>query len=236
LGHAFFTLSLGMGAIMVYGSYLPRDTSIVGTSITIAVADTVVALLAGLAIFPVVFANNLDPGSGPGLIFETLPLAFGNMPGGAFFGTLFFVLLLFAAWTSAISLIEPAVAWLSENHGMNRVMASAVAGIVTWLIGVLTVLSFNKFAFKFSFFGAEKTTGIFDILDILTANIMLPLGGILMAVFAGWVMSKKHSQEELAISDSAYKVWAFLAKFVSPVLVLIMLLHLFGILEKLGLA
>lgn len=110
MGHAFFTLSLGMGAIMVYGSYLPKDVSIAKTSIIVALMDTLVALLAGMAIFPLVFANALEPGSGPGLIFQTLPIVFGHMPGGTFFGTLFFILLVFAAWSSAISLIEPAVA------------------------------------------------------------------------------------------------------------------------------
>ncbi len=229
IGHAFFTLSLGMGAIMIYGSYLPKNASIVGASITIALADTVVALLAGLAIFPVVFANGLDPAEGPSLIFQTLPLAFGQMPGGAFFGALFFVLLLFAAWTSAISLIEPAVAWLAENHGMSRVMASVSVGILTWLLGIVTVLSFSRWKFSFSFFGVEKHNGLFDVLDILTANIMLPLGGILIAVFAGWMMKSKHSQEELNMKGFGYDLWSFLVKFVSPVLVVIMLLNLFGL-------
>ena len=120
MGHAFFTLSLGMGSIMVYGSYLPKNISIAKTTFLIAGADTLVALMAGLVIFPIVFANELHAGSGPGLIFQTLPIAFGQMWGGLFFGTLFFILLVFAAWTSAISLIEPAVAWLVENHNMTR--------------------------------------------------------------------------------------------------------------------
>ncbi|MDH5471207.1 MAG: sodium-dependent transporter, partial [Gammaproteobacteria bacterium] len=143
MGHAFFTLSLGMGAIMVYGSYLPDRISIARASVAISIADTAVALLAGMVIFPIVFANSLDPGAGPGLIFQTLPIAFGHMPYGAFFGMLFFILLVFAAWTSAISLIEPAVAWLVENRGHSRVNASVVAGISTWLFGLLTVFSFN---------------------------------------------------------------------------------------------
>ncbi|MGI9571075.1 MAG: sodium-dependent transporter, partial [Desulfobulbia bacterium] len=143
MGHAFFTLSLGMGAIMVYGSYLPQNASIAKTTFMIATADTAVALIAGMVIFPIVFANGLEPGSGPGLIFQTLPLAFGHMPGGIFFGTLFFILLTFAAWTSSISLIEPAVAWLVENRRMDRMKASVVMGITCWLFGLLTVFSFN---------------------------------------------------------------------------------------------
>ena len=136
MGHAFFTLSLGMGAIMVYGSYLPQDASIAKTTFMIAGADTAVALIAGMVIFPIVFANGLEPGSGPGLIFQTLPLAFGHMPGGIFFGTLFFILLSFAAWSSSISLIEPAVAWLVENRNMDRMKAAVIMGIACWLFGL----------------------------------------------------------------------------------------------------
>jgi len=179
MGHAFFTLSLGMGAIMIYGSYLPANTSIAKTSIIISLADTLVALLAGLAIFPIVFSfPDLVPGAGPGLIFQTLPLAFANMPGGLIFGTLFFILIVVAAWTSSISLIEPAVAWLIENRGMSRVQAAVWSGLATWLVGIATVLSFNLWAFDFNFLGTVKHNGIFDILDILTANIMLPLGRV----------------------------------------------------------
>ena len=143
MGQAFFSLSLGMGAIMIYGSYLSQHASIARTSFAVALADTSVAILAGLAIFPIVFANQLEAGQGPGLIFNTLPLAFGQMPGGVLFGSLFFILLVFAAWTSSISLIEPAVAWLVERRGFTRNKASMVCGFVTWLIGLGTVFSFN---------------------------------------------------------------------------------------------
>ncbi|NIR29317.1 MAG: sodium-dependent transporter, partial [Gammaproteobacteria bacterium] len=143
MGQAFFSLSLGMGAIMVYGSYLQRHASIARTTITIAAADTGVAILAGLAIFPLVFASGLEPEAGSSLIFKTLPLAFGHMPGGRLFGTLFFVLLAFAAWTSAISVIEPMVAWLVENRGHSRVYAAVASGLGAWALGIGTVLSFN---------------------------------------------------------------------------------------------
>ena len=229
MGHAFFTLSLGMGAIMIYGSYLPANTSIAKTSIIISLADTLVALLAGLAIFPIVFSfPDLVPGAGPGLIFQTLPLAFANMPGGLIFGTLFFILIVVAAWTSSISLIEPAVAWLIENRGMSRVQAAVWSGLATWLVGIATVLSFNLWAFDFNFLGAVKHNGIFDILDILTANIMLPLGGLLIAIFAGWMMKEKHSKEELGLKHS-YVIWKFLIKYVAPTLVIVVILNLFGI-------
>lgn len=229
MGHAFFTLSLGMGAIMMYGSYLPEKTSIATTSIAISIADTAIALLAGLAIFPIVFSfPELTPGAGPGLIFQTLPLAFANMPGGQIFGTLFFILIVVAAWTSSISLIEPAVAWLIENRGMSRVSAAVWTGIATWLVGIATVLSFSHWAFDFNFLGSVKHNGIFDILDILTANIMLPVGGLLIAVFAGWMMKEKHSKEELGLVNS-YGIWRFLIRYVAPALVALVILNLFDI-------
>ena len=232
MGHAFFTLSLGMGAIMVYGSYLPSNASIAQTSFIIAIADTAVALLAGMAIFPIVFANNLEPGSGPGLIFQTLPLAFGHMDGGIIFGTLFFILLTFAAWSSSISLIEPAVAWLVENAGMTRVKASAVMGLACWFTGLLTVFSFNIWSDVKPLADIQifKNSTIFDLLDYLTANIMLPLGGLLIAIFAVWVMSKEASMEELDMDDGVfYKVWRFLVRYITPVAVLIVFLNVLGI-------
>lgn len=232
MGHAFFTLSLGMGAIMVYGSYLSHTASIAKTSLTIALLDTVVALVAGMAIFPLVFANGLEPGAGPGLIFQTLPIAFGNMPGGTFFGTLFFILLVFAAWTSAISLIEPAVAWLVENRGWGRVRSATTVGLLAWILGLVTVLSFNDWAFEFHFIGDPnpKTSGMFDILDILTANFMLPLGGLAMAVFAGWFMSRQSTVEELAMGEGiGYKIWHFLVRYLTPVAVIIVFLHGLGV-------
>jgi NSS family neurotransmitter:Na+ symporter len=180
MGQAFFSLSLGMGAIMIYGSYLNSQASIGQNAIIIAAADTLVALLAGLAIFPIVFANGLEPSSGPGLIFKTLPIAFGQMPAGGFFGVLFFVLLVFAAWTSAISLLEPMVALLVENLGFSRVRAAMLSGIAVWLLGIACLLSLNAWS-GFTVFGK----GILDLFDFVTANVMLPLGGVLIAVFAG---------------------------------------------------
>ncbi|EXJ16363.1 sodium-dependent transporter [Imhoffiella purpurea] len=227
LGHAFFTLSLGMGAIMVYGSYMPGDASIGRATLVIVIADTAVALLAGMAIFPIVFANGLQPAAGPGLIFQTLPIAFGAMPFGQFFGTLFFVLLVFAAWSSAISIIEPAVAWLVENHGLGRISASVVVGFLAWFLGLGTVFSFNLMSGeKFQLFG--KT--IFDLFDYLTANILLPLGGFFIAIFAGWIMSRASTRDELQAGESiGYRVWRFLVRYISPLLVVIVFLHAIGV-------
>lgn len=224
MGHAFFTLSLGMGAIMVYGSYLPRHISIAKTAIYIAGADTIVALLAGIAIFPIVFANGLEPGTGPGLIFQTLPIAFGNMTGGWLFGFLFFVLLVFAALSSSISLIEPAVAWLVENKGMERHRACIWSGLVTWLLGVAVAFSFNIWS-DFTLF--DKS--IFDVLDYLTANLMLPLGGFSIALFAGWMMKRQHSLQELEMPEQQYGVWKFLICYIAPAAVFLVFLHVVGI-------
>lgn len=224
MGHAFFTLSLGMGAIMVYGSYLPADISIAKTSLCIAGADTIVALLAGVAIFPLVFANGLEPGSGPGLVFQTIPLAFGNMTGGWLFGILFFVLLVFAALTSSISLAEPAVAWLVEKNGYTRTKASLISGFAIWALGVSVAFSFNVWS-DFKVF--DKT--IFNFLDYLTANLMLPIGGFCIAIFTGWFMQRKHVQNELNLPEQQFMSWSFLVRYVAPISVFIVFLHVLGV-------
>ncbi|MEI8207986.1 MAG: sodium-dependent transporter [Methylococcales bacterium] len=226
MGHAFFTLSLGMGAIMVYGSYLSKDISIAKTAFLIAGADTVVALLAGIAIFPIVFANNLHPNSGPGLIFETLPIAFGSMTGGWLMGILFFVMLAVAALTSSISLIEPAVAWLVENKSFTREKACVWSGLATWALGLGTVFSFNIWS-NVKFFDRS----IFQLLDYLTANLMLPIGGFCIAVFSGWVMKKQHSEQELNMSnETSYQIWKLLISYVAPGSVFLVFLHVIGVL------
>jgi len=229
MGQAFFTLSIGMGAVMAYGAYLPEDTSITGASAAVAIADTSIAILAGLVIFPLVFANDLNPGDGPGLVFITLPLAFGQMAGGVFFSTVFFVLLSFAAWTSAISLMEPAVAWVMEHLNQSRAQAAVLIGVSIWTLGLGTVLSFNVLA-EFKFLRGT----IFDNLDYLTINIMLPLGGLLIAVFAGWVMCRNSSADELGGAGTSYKLWRFLVRFVAPIGILFVFLKAVGLLPDLS--
>ncbi len=232
MGHAFFTLSLGMGAIMVYGSYLSNQHSIVQASMLIALADTVVALLAGLAIFPIVFANGLEPGAGPGLIFQTLPIAFGHMQGGTLVGVVFFSLLVFAAWTSAISLIEPAVAYLVENKGVNRIYASVWIGFLTWFVGLGTVFSFNLWKDKtLSIPYISEDMTFFDTLDYLTANIMLPLGGLFIAIFAAWVMHEKSTRAELATHPLIYNSWRVLVRYITPVAVIVVFLNAIGAID-----
>lgn len=225
LGQAFFSLSLGMGAVMVYGSYLPDDASIVSTSISIAMADTLVAIMAGLAIFPLVFTYGLEVGSGPGLIFVTLPIAFGQMPYGQIIGTGFFILLMFAAWTSSISLLEPAVAWLVENRGISRIKSAAIAGLIAWILGIGSVLSFNLWQ-DYTLF--DKT--YFDIMDYVTSNILLPCGGLLIAVFTAWLIARKTVIAELGLGEGIiFQLWLFAIRFVAPIAVLIIFLHAIGI-------
>jgi NSS family neurotransmitter:Na+ symporter len=217
LGHSFFTLSLGMGAILAYGSYMPKNASIGGTVMTIAFLDTVVALVAGMAIFPIVFANELDPGAGPGLMFITLPVAFGQMPGGQLFGFLFFLLVGVAAWTSAISLMEPAAAWLVERLKIERLPACLILGAAGWAMGVASLGSFN-FMSDFKLLG--MTT--FDFLDFVTANIMLPLGGLFLAIYLGWFMKSSAIADELAMRKAFhFKLWYGALRFVAPVAVAI---------------
>jgi len=228
MGQAFFTLSIGMCTVMAYGAYLPQDTSIVGTAASVVAADTAIALLSGLVIFPIVFANGLDPSAGPDLIFQALPLSFGNMPGGTLFGTLFFLLVSFAALTSAISLMEPAVAWMVEARNVSRAGASALIGGTVWALGFLNVLSFNVLKdFKF-------WQGTFmDNFDYLTSNIMLPLGGLLVTIFCGWVMCRNSSADELNVGTGRlYQIWHFLTRYIAPVAVVLVFLNAVGLLEQ----
>lgn len=229
MGQAFFTLSIGMGAVMAYGAYLPEETSITGASGAVVTADTMIAMLAGLVIFPLVFANGLDPADGPGLVFDTLPLAFGQMTGGVFFGTIFFVLLTFAAWTSAIGLMEPAVAWVVEHFGRTRAQAAVVIGALIWALGFGTVLSFNVLADMTFWKGT-----IFDNVDHLTSNIMLPLGGVFITVFAAWVMCRNSSADELGGAGTMYSIWRFLARYVAPVAIVVVFLKAVGLLPEMS--
>jgi NSS family neurotransmitter:Na+ symporter len=228
LGQAFFTLSVGMGAIMAYGAYLPNEASIARTSIAVVAADTVIAILAALVIFPIVFANGLDPASGPGLVFQSLPLAFGQMAGGIYVSVLFFLLLTFAAWTSAISLMEPAVAWFIEHLKFTRAQAAIVVGLIIWALGWLSVFSFGPWSgSEYQFLQGT----IFDNLDFLTNNILLPLGGLAIIVFAGWVMARNSTADELdPQAGLGYRFWYFSARFIAPIAILLVLLHVLGLL------
>ena len=231
LGHAFFTLSLGMGAIMAYGAYMPKEVtdastghrkpvSIGSTVLTIAVLDTIIALLMGLVIFPLVFGNGLDPSQGPGLMFVTLPIAFGQMPLGVIFGTVFFVLVVFAALSSSISLGEPVAAWMVEK-GWSRAKAAVVIGAGAWVLGLGTLLSFNLWS-EVTFLRGT----FFDNVDFLTSSILLPLGGFLIAVFAGWMMKEAQVRKELAVQNfRLYMVWRAVIRIFAPLALLAIFVH-----------
>ncbi len=244
MGMAFFSLSLGMGAIMMYGSYLPKDASIAKTTITVAMADTGVALLAGMVIFSVVFANSMEPSQGAGLVFTSLPLAFNNLPAGGLIGTLFFILLAFAAVTSAISLLEPPVAWLIENKHWDRAQAAILCGSIVWILGLGTVFSFNLWAeYKWTQkldlgkvqFLLWQDKSFFDIVDFLTANIMLPLGGLLIALFAAHLMRRESCEDELSMGGHHFNLWYFVLRYIAPFAVIIIFMHTAGIFRMLGL-
>ncbi|MCV6590242.1 MAG: sodium-dependent transporter [Marinobacterium sp.] len=212
LGHAFFTLSLGLGAIMVYGSYMPKKSSISGAVLTIAALDTLVALMASLVIYPIVFASGSDPAAGPGLMFITLPVAFDQMPGGQVIGLLFFGLVALAAITSAISLMEPAVAFLIEHLGISRLQSCMLLGALVWLLGTAALASFNVLNGVVLF-----DRSIYNLLDFVTASILLPLSGILVALFIGWRMKRTYLREELAIRNVwLFRLWYLLIRFVAP--------------------
>ena len=221
-GQAFFSVNVGIGAVLTYSSYLPQDVNIFRSAIIVAAGDTLVALLAGLAIFPIVFANGLDYSEGAGLIFVTLGTAFAQMPGGAVIGSGFFLMLLFAALTSSISMLETMAARIIEIRGMTRTKAVVMIGSGTFLMGLITVLSFGRWENVYLLDAIPTFAGKtpFDLIDYLVTNIMMPLGGMLYALFAGWWLSKETSVYEMGIGDGAmFKLWLLLVRIVAPLAV-----------------
>lgn len=215
MGHAFFTLSLGMGTVMVYGSYMPQSSSIPKAALTVAFLDTAIALVAGMTIFPIVFASGLTPGAGPGLLFETLPTAFSSMKQGVLVGTSFFVLVTIAALSSAISLVEPGIAWL-ERVGIKRIIASSGLILLCWLGGVASIYSGS----------------VFDTLDFVTSNIMLPLGGLAIAIFVGWRWGYTRTRKEMPNMNSGlFNILFVVLRFIAPAGVALVFIN--GIAEKL---
>lgn len=221
MGHAFFTLAIGAGAMLVYGSYLTPDTQLGKTVVIIALLDAVIALLAGFAIFPLLFSHGLVPQEGPGLMFKVLPIAFAHMQGGTFWASLFFLLLLFAAWTSSISLAEPLVVMLMERCNLARKTASLITGIFAWTLGIFSLLSFNAWQ-DIHLFGHWT---FFSAITDLTTNIMLPIGGLGFTLFAGWFMLKPSMQELGTSNRSFYKTWLFAVRYLAPIGILIILVN-----------
>lgn len=231
LGLAFFKLSLGMGAMTTYGSYLPENTRIVPNAVRVALADTFVSLLAGLAIFPTVFAFGGAPAGGPGLLFETIPLVFSKMPGGGIFTTLFFVLAAIATMGAMISLMEVPVAWICEKTKRSRLHAGILTGLVMFALGTLATLSQSPVL------GSVKMAGknFFELFDFLSSNVLLPLGGVGISLVAGWFMKRQDFLGELRKGYSqpqqknVFLRW--LVRYLAPLLIVVILLHSLGILK-----
>ena len=227
LGQALFSIGIGAGLMITYSSYMPREFSLRESATVVCVGDTLVALLAGLAIFPIVFASGLGADEGPGLIFITLPIAFGSMPGGHFIGTLFFLLLLFAAYTTALAMLEPTIAWLEEKFPGGRKKLTVITGFATWVLGLGSVLSFSTLATfnPLGFLGIERN--IFGLADFTVANIVLPLNALLIAAFAGWVLRKSTVEDEFVQDPPGWKFyWRLANRYIAPVAIAIVLLDL----------
>lgn len=212
LGQAFFSLSLGMGAMMTYGAYAPDRQSIARMIGAVLLLDVVVALLAGLAIFPLVFAQHVQPSYGPGLMFVTLPYIFGNVPYGLPLGVAFFALVIMAALGSAISLLEPATAWLVQRFRWRRPWAALALVVGVWLLGLLSVFSFSRWT---DWRPGGKS--LFAWVDWLSADVMLPLGGLLIALFVGWRMRSEAIRDELFVEHRHFFVlWRWLLRYIAP--------------------
>jgi len=230
MGHAFFSLSLGMGAIMAYGSYLDKQTNIGHTCLWIATAGALVGLFCGAAIFSLAFGYGLTlEKTGPGLILHTLPLAFSDMPGGRVFAIFFFLLVIFAAWTSSISLLEPFVSWLTERFGIRRAFAAWGTALPVWLLGVAVCLSFNEWE-GFKVLGRS----LFDMLDHLATRFMMPLSGLAIAIYVGWRLGKVIVVDEIRLKQRVFSLWFNVLRFVVPVGITLIFLYELVLRDLLG--
>lgn len=223
VGQAFFSIGVGMGGMMTYGAYLPRDFSIARGAATIVMADTCVALLAGFVVFPAVFHFGLDMASGPGLIFQTLPIAFAQMPGGGTFAILFFIMLAVAGVTSMVGLLESVTSWTQEKLSVSRQRSTVlVVGSVTCL-SVISVLSYNIWE-DYRLLGMNFN----ELTETLYDKILLPLAGLLVALFTGWFMRREHSEDELSDDLKWFGPWRGLTRWiVVPAVALILITGLF---------
>ncbi len=218
LGHAFFTLSLGMGTMVVYGSYLKSETHIVRDSLVIVFLDTLIALLAGIVIFSAVFQAGATPGSGPGLLFETLPPLFASMPAGKIVSSAFFLLVFFAAWSSSISMLEVVVAWCIDHRGVSRPRAAVTAGLAIWLVAL----------------GCAYHEPLFRFFEGTTGRLLLPLGGLLVALLVGWGLDRKDRESGFTAFGPKSKLasaWSFVLRTLTPALVVVVLLYQAGWIE-----
>jgi NSS family neurotransmitter:Na+ symporter len=229
LGQAFFSLSVGMGAMITYGSYIGKKNNLASIATQVPLADTVIATLAGVAIFPAVFAFGLNPDAGPGLVFHVLPQVFLQMPGGYFISILFFILLAIAALTSAISILEVVVAFLMEEFKLSRVKSTIMASVSALFVGVFSTLSFGVLSHL-----AIGNLNFFGFLDFTASKVMLPLGGLLIVIFLGWVMKASEVKDELSnggvLKVRLFNAFLFIIRFIAPVAISIIFLNSVGIL------
>jgi NSS family neurotransmitter:Na+ symporter len=223
IGSAFFNVTVGLGIMMMFGAYLDRGVNLTRAAVAIVSADVAVSLLAGFAVFPIVFAFHLNPGEGPGLMFVTMTTGFAQMPAGQVVGALFFLLLTLAALTSAIAALEPLVTWAVEHHGWKRSEAAIGVAASAWLVGIAISFSFNvahDFYPLAQFPGLENAT-IFEIIDALVSDGLIPIAGVSLLLFSGWRLTKTIVQDELApISPLWFKGWRFLVRWLAPVTLL----------------
>jgi len=227
LGDAFFSLGLGVGTFMMYGAYLSEQGPLFRHALIIVVAEALAGVLAAFTVFPVLFAGGGLSAEGPGLVFQSLTVAFDALPLGSLMRAVLFVLLALVAWLSTLGLAEPCVAWLVERRGLTRPRAVLWTGAASWLLGVIVILSVNRWAFSFSILGITRTLGLFDVLILVSSFVFLPLVGLLLAIFAGWVLRPETTREALAIeSPCIHDVWLWLNRLVIP---LMLVLLLFGI-------
>jgi NSS family neurotransmitter:Na+ symporter len=231
MGQAFFSLSIGMGCLITYASYFKKETNLQTTALQVTVLDTLVAVLAGIMIFPAVFSFGITPTAGPELVFITLPNVFAQLPMGSVWSAIFFILLALAALTSTISMHEVATAYVHEEHKMSRNKAAWVVSTGAIILGVLSSLSFGVLK--------DFTIGgmiFFDFLDYLTAKIMLPLGGMLICIFAGTRVERKVIKAELTNEGTIpfyfFNTYAFFMKYVAPIAIGIIFLHELGLIDQ----
>ncbi|KZE74852.1 Na+-dependent transporter of the SNF family protein [Paenibacillus elgii] len=225
LGHAFFSLSLGMGIMITYGSYVDKRQSLGSATLAIGFGDLIYAFIAGIVIFPTVFSYGLKPSEGVGLAFMALPAAFAQMPFGAIFGGLFFLLLAIAALTSAISILEVPVAYSMNRWGWTRKKAAVIVSIACFVVGIPSALSVGGVLGSFTPGGKS----IFDWVDFMTAYVLMPIGGLVVTLFTGYAW--KLAGEEAGLSGFWYRAWMFLLKIVSPIMIILVFLYSVGLLS-----
>jgi neurotransmitter:Na+ symporter, NSS family len=223
LGLGFFSIGIGLGLMITYAAYCDAAIDLKQAAIVSVIADTVISLVAGLAVFPIVFANGLDPASGPGLVFVSLPLAFAKMPFGNGVAVAFFVLLFIAALSSGISMLEGVVAVLVHRRGWTRKRAVLGAGTTCFVTGITTVLSFNRWSnwYPLAAFENFATATVYDLIDYLTSNMLLPMGGLSIALFVGWATSGRLLREELQLQPLGSRALRFLLRYVAPVAIVL---------------